>query len=97
MRHIGFMGASKGLVWSVGVLTLPWPAQASGLVPIVEPEVLLDGDHDIDRTLEVAQAIWAQTFKYMADNKVCTSWRMLLSMLSTRDVRHCWTVECWVG
>lgn len=24
-------------------------AQASGLVPIVEPEVLLDGDHDIDR------------------------------------------------
>ena len=53
------------------MLTLPWPAQASGLVPIVEPEVLLDGDHDIDRTLEVAQAIWAQTFKYMADNKVC--------------------------
>ena len=55
------------------MLTLPWPAQASGLVPIVEPEVLLDGDHDIDRTLEVAQAIWAQTFKYMADNKVCPS------------------------
>lgn len=47
--------------------------QASGLVPIVEPEVLLDGEHDIDATLEVAQAIWAETFKYMADNKVC-SW-----------------------
>ncbi|CAK0785074.1 hypothetical protein CVIRNUC_008280 [Coccomyxa viridis] len=45
-------------------------SQASGLVPIVEPEVLLDGDHDIDRTLEIAQEIWAQTFKYMADNKV---------------------------
>ena len=45
-------------------------AQASGLVPIVEPEVLLDGDHDIDRTLEVAEAIWAETFKYMADNGV---------------------------
>jgi len=45
-------------------------AQESGLVPIVEPEVLLDGDHDIDRTLEVAEAIWAETFKYMADNKV---------------------------
>ena len=44
--------------------------QASGLVPIVEPEVMLDGEHDIDRTLEVAEAIWAQTFKYMADNKV---------------------------
>ena len=44
--------------------------QASGLVPIVEPEVLLDGDHDIDRTLEVAQEIWAQTFKFMADQNV---------------------------
>lgn len=44
--------------------------QASGLVPIVEPEVLLDGEHDIDRTLEVAEAIWAETFKYLADNKV---------------------------
>lgn len=45
-------------------------AQNAGLVPIVEPEVLLDGDHDIDRTFEVAKDIWAATFKYMADNKV---------------------------
>jgi fructose-bisphosphate aldolase class I len=45
-------------------------AQNAGLVPIVEPEVLLDGDHDIDRTLEVAEAVWAETFKYLADNKV---------------------------
>lgn len=44
--------------------------QANGLVPIVEPEVLLDGEHDIDATLEVAQATWAETFKYMADNGV---------------------------
>ena len=45
-------------------------AQNAGLVPIVEPEILLDGDHDIDRTLEVASATWAETFKYMADNGV---------------------------
>jgi fructose-bisphosphate aldolase class I len=45
-------------------------AQNAGLVPIVEPEVLLDGDHDIDRCLEVQEAIWAETFKYMADNNV---------------------------
>lgn len=44
--------------------------QSVGLVPIVEPEVMLDGEHDIDRTLEVAQATWAETFKYMADNGV---------------------------
>jgi fructose-bisphosphate aldolase class I len=45
-------------------------AQNAGLVPIVEPEVLLDGDQDIDRCLEVQEAIWAETFKYMADNNV---------------------------
>jgi len=45
-------------------------AQNAGLVPIVEPEILLDGEHDIDRTLEVAEATWAETFKYMADNNV---------------------------
>lgn len=45
-------------------------SQAAGLVPIIEPEVLLDGEHDIDRTLEVAEEIWAETFKYMADQGV---------------------------
>ena len=28
-------------------------SQAAGLVPIVEPEIMLDGEHDIDRTFEV--------------------------------------------
>jgi len=45
-------------------------AQDAGLVPIVEPEVLLDGEQDIDRCYEVQEQIWAETFKYMADNKV---------------------------
>lgn len=44
--------------------------QHAGLVPIVEPEVMLDGEHTIEQTLEVASATWAETFKYMADNKV---------------------------
>ena len=30
--------------------------QETGLVPIVEPEVLMDGDHDIDRCAEVTEA-----------------------------------------
>jgi fructose-bisphosphate aldolase class I len=45
-------------------------SQAAGLVPIVEPEIMLDGDHDIERTFEVAQAVWAEVFKYLADQKV---------------------------
>merc|ERR1739848_932203 len=45
-------------------------AQDNGLVPIVEPEILLDGTHDIDTTLEIASKTWAQTFKYLADQDV---------------------------
>jgi fructose-bisphosphate aldolase class I len=45
-------------------------AQSCGLVPIIEPEVMLDGEQDIDQAMEAAQNIWAETFKYMADNKV---------------------------
>mmetsp|Transcript_13703 Transcript_13703/g.38963 ORF Transcript_13703/g.38963 Transcript_13703/m.38963 type:complete len:385 (+) Transcript_13703:64-1218(+) len=44
--------------------------QDNGLVPIVEPEILLDGEHDIDTTLEIASRTWAQTFKFMADQDV---------------------------
>merc|ERR1711939_247507 len=45
-------------------------AQDNGLVPIVEPEILLDGTHDIDTTLEVASKTWAQTFNFLADQGV---------------------------
>jgi fructose-bisphosphate aldolase class I len=36
--------------------------QAEGLVPIVEPEVLMDGNHDIDRHAEVTQAVQHAVF-----------------------------------
>lgn len=45
-------------------------SQASGLVPIVEPEILLDGSHGIDRTLEVASHVWSKTFYFLAENNV---------------------------
>jgi len=45
-------------------------AQSQGLVPIVEPEVLLDGAHGIDETIVVAEKIWAATMKCMADQGV---------------------------
>lgn len=44
--------------------------QDNGLVPIVEPEVLLDGSHGIDRTLEVAEKVWSEVFYYLAENNV---------------------------
>ncbi len=36
--------------------------QAEGLVPIVEPEVLMDGDHDIERHAEVTEAVQHAVF-----------------------------------
>ncbi|KAK8967248.1 hypothetical protein KSP40_PGU011579 [Platanthera guangdongensis] len=45
-------------------------AQDNGLVPIVEPEILLDGEHGIDRTFQVAQKVWAEVFFYLAENNV---------------------------
>src|SRR6202008_2090873 len=33
------------------------------IVPIVEPEVLMDGDHDIDRCYEVTQRVLNRTFQ----------------------------------
>lgn len=36
--------------------------QAEGLVPIVEPEVLMDGDHGIDRHAEVTEAVQHAVF-----------------------------------
>ena len=36
--------------------------QESGLVPIIEPEVLMDGDHHYDRTAEVQERIIEETY-----------------------------------
>lgn len=44
--------------------------QANGLVPIVEPEVLQDGDHDLDRCQKVTEQVLAYVYKALADHHV---------------------------
>ena len=44
--------------------------QAEGLVPIVEPEVLMDGDHDIDRHAEVTEAVQHAVFNALHRHNV---------------------------
>ncbi|MDX1513259.1 MAG: class I fructose-bisphosphate aldolase [Gammaproteobacteria bacterium] len=44
--------------------------QEAGLVPMVEPEVLLDGDHSIDRCLEVTEATLRAVFASLAEQRV---------------------------
>ena len=44
--------------------------QDEGLVPIVEPEVLMDGGHDIDRCVEVTTWVLKETFAELFYNRV---------------------------
>ena len=44
--------------------------------------MLLDGEHDIERTFEVALEVWAQTFKFLADQNVRFCVFLILPVLS---------------
>ena len=44
--------------------------QAAQIVPIVEPEVLMDGDHDIDRCVEVTTRVLNKTFQELRIQRV---------------------------
>jgi len=44
--------------------------QAAQIVPIVEPEVLMDGDHDIDRCYEESQRVLNETFQELRIQRV---------------------------
>jgi fructose-bisphosphate aldolase, class I len=44
--------------------------QAAQIVPIVEPEVLMDGDHDIDRCAAVTEWVLKETFQELFYNRV---------------------------
>lgn len=44
--------------------------QENGLVPIVEPEILVDGSHDIDRCADVTERVLAACYKALNDHHV---------------------------
>ena len=44
--------------------------QEAGIVPVVEPEVLLDGDHSIDTSFDVTEAVLRTLMGQLADNHV---------------------------
>ena len=45
-------------------------SQEAELVPIVEPEVLMDGDHDINRCFEVTEAMLRRVFQALSEQGV---------------------------
>ena len=44
--------------------------QANGLVPIVEPEILCDGEHDLETCQKVTEAVISATYKALVDHHV---------------------------
>jgi fructose-bisphosphate aldolase class I len=44
--------------------------QEQGIVPIVEPEVLMDGEHSIERCEEVTDEVLCETFRALAGHRV---------------------------
>jgi fructose-bisphosphate aldolase class I len=44
--------------------------QANGLVPIVEPEILMDGSHDINHCARVSEHVFATVVKALHDNGI---------------------------
>jgi len=44
--------------------------QEAGIVPIVEPEVLMEGDHDLETCLTVTQAVQRELFVQLEDQRV---------------------------
>ena len=44
--------------------------QANGLVPIVEPEILMDGSHDLEKAITVAEKVLSAVYKKLADQHV---------------------------
>jgi fructose-bisphosphate aldolase class I len=44
--------------------------QSEGIVPIVEPEVLIDGEHGIERAAEVSEAVLREVFQALSRHRV---------------------------
>ena len=62
-------------------------SQEAGLVPIVEPEVLMDGDHSIDRCYEATSRTLTALFSELADARVSLEGTLLKTnmVLSGKD------------
>ncbi len=64
--------------------------QEAGIVPVVEPEVLLDGDHSIDTSFDVTEAVLRTLMGQMADNKVSIEHTILKAsmVISGKDAKN---------
>mmetsp|Transcript_29492 Transcript_29492/g.44651 ORF Transcript_29492/g.44651 Transcript_29492/m.44651 type:complete len:398 (+) Transcript_29492:308-1501(+) len=83
----------KGLPSSLAVKEAAWGlaryariCQEAGLVPIVEPEILIDGDHDINTTAKIQEHVITTTYKYLEENGVMLEGTLLKPSMTVAGV-----------
>ena len=62
--------------------------QEEGLVPIVEPEVLMDGDHDIATTAAAQERVLREVYTALAENGVLLEGTVLKPAMTTAGASH---------
>lgn len=60
--------------------------QENGLVPIVEPEILIDGDHDIATTARIQERVYTTVYKKLQDNGVLLEGSLLKPSMTVPGV-----------
>lgn len=63
-------------------------SQDKGLVPIVEPEILINGDHDIDTCGRVAEWVLADVFAHLKTHRVLLEGMLLKPSMVTSGDNH---------
>lgn len=62
--------------------------QMNGIVPIVEPEILPDGDHDLERCQKVTEVVLAFVYKALSDHHVFLEGTLLKPNMVTGGQAH---------
>lgn len=62
--------------------------QAQGIVPIVEPEVLIDGDHSLSRCAEVSEAVFHEVFHALYRHHVVLEHMLLKANMMVPGKQH---------
>merc|ERR1719413_289773 len=60
--------------------------QEAGLVPIVEPEILIDGDHDIETTAKIQERVIVTVYKKLAECGVMLEGTLLKPSMTVNGV-----------
>jgi fructose-bisphosphate aldolase class I len=62
--------------------------QDSGLVPIIEPEILMDGNHSIERTAEVQEKVLVEVYRACAENNVFLEGTLLKPSMTVQGAEN---------